>query len=101
MVTSCPLGIWYLGLLRLIRWLNTGIGRCSFDANSRTIDVRKVVWIATSNIGHEAVPRYCRERENPEVSLSRDEYVKLMDDLRPQVLDGLGVRVKSIGGTLR
>ncbi|TFK54692.1 P-loop containing nucleoside triphosphate hydrolase protein [Heliocybe sulcata] len=66
------------------------LGRCSPEAGRRHIDVRKVIWIGTSNIGHDLVFAHEAERAAPYSKLSRDEYVELMKQLRPVVSDRLG-----------
>lgn len=67
------------------------LGRCSFEASSRHIDVRSVVWLGTSNIGHDLVFKDHEERGSPDEMMSREDYVALMDKLRPKVSDRLGV----------
>ncbi|EMD38231.1 hypothetical protein CERSUDRAFT_64497 [Gelatoporia subvermispora B] len=66
------------------------LGRCSFEAGHRHVDVSQVVWLATSNIGHDLVFEHQRERQVPEAPLSREEYVDLMGLLRPRVSERLG-----------
>jgi hypothetical protein len=68
------------------------LGRCSFEGNSLNIDVRNVIWLATSNIGHELIPQFCEERSVKDRVISREEYVDLMKQLRPVVSDLVGVR---------
>ncbi|KAF9069160.1 P-loop containing nucleoside triphosphate hydrolase protein [Rhodocollybia butyracea] len=71
------------------------LGRCTFEANSRTIDVRNVIWVGTSNIGNDVILNYHESRQQPEEMLTRDEYVELMGILRPHVSDQLGASVLS------
>ncbi|OCH92089.1 P-loop containing nucleoside triphosphate hydrolase protein [Obba rivulosa] len=66
------------------------LGRCSFEAGRRHVDVSQVIWLGTSNIGHDLVFEHQRERQDPEAPLSRDEYVDLMGLLRPRVSERLG-----------
>lgn len=68
------------------------LGRCSFEASSRHIDVRNVIWLGTSNVGHDLVLQHHETRGRPEEMMSREEYVALMDSLRPRVSERLGVR---------
>ncbi|KAJ4486276.1 P-loop containing nucleoside triphosphate hydrolase protein [Lentinula aciculospora] len=71
------------------------LGRCTFEANSRTIDVRNVIWVGTSNIGNDLVLDYHKSLQRPEETLTRNEYVELMGTLRPHVSDQLGASVLS------
>ena len=71
------------------------LGRCSFEAGSRHVDVRNVVWLGTSNIGHDLVFSHHESRKNPEAPMTREEYVELMALLRPKVSERLGVRIHS------
>ncbi|CAL1705742.1 unnamed protein product [Somion occarium] len=66
------------------------LGRCSFEAGKRHVDVSKVIWLGTSNIGHDLVFEHQASRENPEESMSREAYVDLMGILRPGVSQRLG-----------
>ena len=66
-------------------------GRCSFEAGYRHVDVSKVIWLGTSNIGHDLVFEHQDKRPAPETQLSREEYVDLMGLLRPRVSERLGV----------
>jgi hypothetical protein len=79
----------------LVAVLLTGYttGRCSFEAGSPYIDTSHVIWLCTSNIGHEWVFRHNSTREHPDKPMSRDEYVDLMALLRPMASEVLGVRV--------
>lgn len=67
------------------------LGRCSFEAGSRHIDVRNVVWLGTSNVGHDLVFKHSESRARPDDLMSREEYVELMGLLRPLVSERLGV----------
>ncbi|KAJ3757045.1 P-loop containing nucleoside triphosphate hydrolase protein [Lentinula raphanica] len=71
------------------------LGRCTFEANSRTIDVRNVIWVGTSNIGNDLILDYHKSLQRPEETLTRNEYVELMATLRPHVSDQLGASVLS------
>lgn len=68
------------------------LGRCSFGAGQRHVDVSKVIWLGTSNIGHDLVFEHQTQRVEPEAAMTREEYVDLMGLLRPQVSERLGVR---------
>ncbi|EDR03325.1 uncharacterized protein LACBIDRAFT_295293 [Laccaria bicolor S238N-H82] len=70
-------------------------GRCSFEANSRPIDVRNVIWLGTSNIGHDLVFQHRDACKHPEELMTREEYVDLMGLLRPRVSERLGASVLS------
>ena len=69
------------------------LGRCAFEAGARHIDVKNVIWLGTSNIGHDLVFQHRDSRKNSEEPMSREEYVELMALLRPKVSERLGVRV--------
>ncbi|KAH9484421.1 hypothetical protein JR316_0003903 [Psilocybe cubensis] len=71
------------------------LGRCSFEAGSRHVDVRNVIWLGTSNIGHDLVFQHREARKNPNEPMSREEYVELMALLRPRVSEKLGASVLS------
>ncbi|KAF9449593.1 P-loop containing nucleoside triphosphate hydrolase protein [Macrolepiota fuliginosa MF-IS2] len=71
------------------------LGRCSFEASSRHIDVRNVVWLGTSNIGHDLVFKHEESRARPNDLMAREEYVELMGLLRPVVSERLGASVLS------
>ena len=66
-------------------------GRCSIEAGHRHIDVSKVIWLGTSNVGHDLVFEHDEARANREEPMSREEYVDLIGLLRPKVSDRLGV----------
>jgi ATP-dependent Clp protease ATP-binding subunit ClpA len=67
------------------------LGRCTFEANGRPVDVRNVVWIGTSNIGHDLVFEHHEARSRPDELMSKEEYADLMGLLRPRVSQRLGV----------
>ncbi|OJT10928.1 hypothetical protein TRAPUB_12549 [Trametes pubescens] len=70
-------------------------GRCSFEAGHRHVDVSKVIWLGTSNIGHDLVFEHQDSRPAPQTQLSREEYIDLMALLRPRVSDRLGASLLS------
>lgn len=63
----------------------------SFEAGHRHVDCSKVIWLGTSNIGHDMVFEHQASRTCPDEQMSRDEYVDLMKLLRPKVSERLGV----------
>jgi hypothetical protein len=73
-------------------------GRCALEAGGRQIDVRKVIWLGTSNIGHDLVFGHHTTRQDPDSLMSREEYVELMGLLRPRVSERLGVRANTTHG---
>lgn len=98
MVVTGPLGTWQVYqsiLIVAFAHFASDVGRCTFEASSRTIDVRNVIWVGTSNIGNDLVLEYHQSRERPEELFTRDEYVGLMASLRPHVSDQLGASVLS------
>lgn len=76
-------------------------GRCSFEAGYRHVDVSKVIWLGTSNIGHDLVFEHQNKRPTPETQLSREEYIDLMALLRPRASDRLGVRTRPSASAVR
>ncbi|KAJ7080411.1 P-loop containing nucleoside triphosphate hydrolase protein [Mycena belliarum] len=70
-------------------------GRCSFEASSRPIDVRNVIWLGTSNVGHDVVAEHHAARSLPDEVMSRDEYVRLMNLVREPVSKHMGPSVLS------
>lgn len=68
-------------------------GRCSFEAKSRHVDTRNVIWLCTSNIGQDLIFDHWAARENQEEMLSREEFLELVALLRPRVSERLGVRL--------
>jgi ATP-dependent Clp protease ATP-binding subunit ClpA len=67
------------------------LGRCSLNAEDRHIDVRNVIWIGTSNVGHDVVFNHEVSSRDPDGTMSRNDYLKLIDTLRPMASDRLGV----------
>lgn len=67
------------------------LGRCAFDANGRHVDVRNVIWLGTSNVGHDLVFEHHEARAIPDELMTREEYIELMGLLRPRVSERLGV----------
>jgi len=67
------------------------LGRCLFEAGNRHIDVRNVVWLGTSNIGHDLVFKHHESRMRPDELMTCEEYVELMNLSRPLVSERLGV----------
>ncbi|TFY53835.1 hypothetical protein EVG20_g9951 [Dentipellis fragilis] len=61
----------------------------------RHIDVRNVVWLGTSNIGHDVVVDYQDTLSDPSVTMTQDEYLELVNLLRPKVSDRLGASLLS------
>ncbi|KAF6763742.1 hypothetical protein DFP72DRAFT_986545 [Ephemerocybe angulata] len=70
-------------------------GRCSFEAKSRHVDVRNVIWLCTSNIGQGLIFDHWNARENPSEMLTRPEFLELVALLRPRVSERLGASVLS------
>ncbi|KAF9469384.1 P-loop containing nucleoside triphosphate hydrolase protein [Collybia nuda] len=71
------------------------LGRCAFDANGRHVDVRNVIWLGTSNVGHDLVFEHHEARASPDELMTREEYMELMGLLRPRVSDRLGASILS------
>ncbi|KAI9466082.1 P-loop containing nucleoside triphosphate hydrolase protein [Lactarius psammicola] len=69
------------------------IGRCSPKTGHRPIDVRQVVWLGTSNIGHDFVFEFCETSSG--ASVSHEEYMELVRLLRPKVSRCLGASLSS------
>lgn len=67
-------------------------GRCSVDGGKDQIDVRNVIWLATSNIGQDLIFEFDETRANPTVPMTREEYQELRGQIRPIVSARLGVR---------
>jgi hypothetical protein len=57
--------------------------------------VRQVVWLGTSNIGHELVFEFCKTLSG--AGVSHEEYLELVRLLRPKVSQCLGVRQTTFG----
>jgi hypothetical protein len=68
-----------------------GSGRCPLQPGCPHIDVREVIWVATSNISERLVFEHEANRVEPGTALSRVEYVELMKQARYQVSEHLGV----------
>jgi ATP-dependent Clp protease ATP-binding subunit ClpA len=79
------------------------VGRCSFEASRRHIDVRNVVWLGTSNVGHDVVSEHHAKRNLPDELMSREEYLALIKLIREPVSKHMGVRwqrfICSLAGT--
>ncbi|KAH7909866.1 P-loop containing nucleoside triphosphate hydrolase protein [Hygrophoropsis aurantiaca] len=71
------------------------LGRCSLEAGKRHVDVRNVVWLGTSNIGHDLVFQYHESRSDPDAPMTREEYSDLTSQLRPRVSQCLGASLLS------
>lgn len=71
------------------------LGRCSFEAGQRHVDVSQVIWLGTSNVGHDLVFEHQNSRRHPDTSMPREEYVDLMGLLRPRVSEKLGASLLS------
>jgi hypothetical protein len=65
------------------------LGRYSPQAGHRHIDVRQVIWLGTSNIGHDLVFEFCDALSSRTVN--REEYQELVRLLRPKISKNLGV----------
>ncbi|SRR6266436_4522775 len=84
---------WELG--KTVAGLNTpfpnagGSGRCSLLAEHRQVDVRQVIWLGTSNIGHDLVFECCGSSSGK--TMTREEYLELAQLLRPEISHSLGV----------
>jgi len=71
------------------------LGRCSFEAGSRSIDVRNVIWLGTSNIGRDIVLDHHASLPSPDELMSREVYVDLMTRLRKPLSDHFGASILS------
>ncbi|KAI0273501.1 P-loop containing nucleoside triphosphate hydrolase protein [Gloeopeniophorella convolvens] len=69
------------------------LGRCSPQAGHRHIDVRQVIWLGTSNLGHDLVFEFCETLASK--SVNRDEYSELVRLLRPRISQSLGASLLS------
>jgi hypothetical protein len=69
------------------------VGRYSPQAGHRHVDVRQVVWLCTSNIGHDLVFEFCDALSGR--TFSHDDYQELVRLLRPKISQSLGVRETS------
>jgi ATP-dependent Clp protease ATP-binding subunit ClpA len=70
-------------------------GRVLLETGRPHVDVRNVIWLATSNIGDTLVFEHNAERPDPTAPTTRGEYVELMRRLRPKVSDRLGAPLLS------
>lgn len=61
------------------------------EAGKRHVDARNVIWLGTSNVGHELVFEHHENRAEPDKRMSREDYLELTDMLRPRVSHCLGV----------
>ena len=68
------------------------LGRCSFAAGQRHVNARNVIWIATANTGHRLVFDHQMQRADADAPMERKEYMELINLLRPDVTECLGVR---------
>ena len=89
------MGTWWVivRIMRDHRGLTIVSGRCPLGGGKRHVDVRNVIWLGTSNVGHELVFDYNASRGHSQQPLSREEYVELMGLLRPRISERLGVRI--------
>ncbi|KAG1827535.1 P-loop containing nucleoside triphosphate hydrolase protein [Suillus subaureus] len=71
------------------------LGRCSLETGKRHVDLTKVIWLGTSNIGHNFVFEHHDSRPDPSKPVTREEYRGLMDLLRPHVSQCLGASLLS------
>jgi len=71
------------------------LGRCSLEVGKRHVDLTKVIWLGTSNIGHNLVFEHCDSRPDPSKPITREEYRDLMDLSRPPVSECLGASLLS------
>ncbi|KAG2150745.1 P-loop containing nucleoside triphosphate hydrolase protein [Suillus bovinus] len=71
------------------------LGRCSLEVGKRHVNLTKVIWLGTSNIGHNVVFEYHDSRPDPSKPITRDEYRDLMDLSRPHVSQCLGASLLS------
>lgn len=69
-------------------------------AGKRHVDARNVIWLGTSNVGHELVFEHHENRAEPDTRMSREDYLELTGILRPRVSHCLGVRLFSAGEML-
>ncbi|KAF7295639.1 C3H1-type domain-containing protein [Mycena indigotica] len=70
-------------------------GRCSFEANSRHVDTRNVLWLGTSNVGQAVIAEHHAKRARPDELMSREEYVQLMKLVREPVSRHMGTSILS------
>lgn len=67
------------------------LGKCSFVAGQPHVNARNVIWIATANTGHQLVFDHQARRANLDMPMDRKEYIELVNLLRPDVTECLGV----------
>jgi hypothetical protein len=67
------------------------LSQCSFAAGQRHVNARNVIWIATANTGHQLVFDHQAQRADPDAPMDRKEYIELINLLRPDVTECLGV----------
>lgn len=71
------------------------LGRCALEASGCHVDVQNVVWLGTSNVGHDLVFEHHEARAQRDEVMSREEYVELMGLFRPRVSERLGASILS------
>ncbi|KAG2116386.1 P-loop containing nucleoside triphosphate hydrolase protein [Suillus clintonianus] len=71
------------------------LGRCSLETGKRQVDLTKVIWLGTSNIGHDLVFEHQDSRQDPSKPVTREEYRDLMNLSRPHVSQCLGASLLS------
>lgn len=71
------------------------LGRCSLEVGKRHVDLTKVIWLGTSNIGHNLVFEHQDSRPDPSKPVTREEYRELMELSRPHVSQCLGASLLS------
>lgn len=67
------------------------LGKCSFAAGQRHVNARNVIWIATANTGHQLVFDHQAQRADSDAPMDRKEYTELINLMRPDVTECLGV----------
>ena len=55
-----------------------------------------MVWLGTSNVGHNLIFEHHDTRQNPDELMSREEYLALTALLRPVVSERLGVSINVV-----
>ncbi|KAG2368458.1 hypothetical protein BDR07DRAFT_1478230 [Suillus spraguei] len=71
------------------------LGRCSLEAGKRHVNLMKVIWLGTFNIGCNLVFEHYNSRPDPSKPVTQEEYRDLMDLLRPRVSQFLGASLLS------
>ncbi|KAI0005909.1 P-loop containing nucleoside triphosphate hydrolase protein [Russula compacta] len=69
------------------------LGRYSPLTDHHQVDVRQVIWLGTSNIGHDLVFEFCGSLSGTKVT--REEYLELAQLLRPRISQNLGASLCS------